>query len=150
MPQSIPPSAPGGEGHDADGTTMAPTIEIERLEIDRSGDPYGFEGQCSVILERREIIDEDVNPRNKADSAGDILIRFLDDGMYNKVVIDDPAGDSLQSLDYAISNLTTVRDRLALIGGQRVGRCLAQGNFGRCESPRHAGDVHAFPTEGRR
>jgi hypothetical protein len=119
------------------------TIEIRELDIhpEATGAP--------AVYYRAEEITE---ASTRYQDYGALLVRLNVDGEPYDVVQADPGstGD-LEVLDRALAAITAARAELSRLyearGRRRTGRCMASGDWGRCQGEGgHEGD-HPFPTE---
>lgn len=116
------------------------SVEIHDFSISTRADGVGvlYEGH-GTEAEKLEYASDDAR----------LVIRLGLDGEWDKVDVDTGTAADVDVLERALSALTRVRAELLRMYGDEMptGRCLTQGETGRCkERSRHSGD-HNFPTD---
>lgn len=139
---STAPKFPTTRVDDGGGDT-----KVTALRLDYS-DPYAQPADAVVWSdddERLSRIMAEEPPGYGGDGA--LLVRLSVDGAWDQVDADLGSTDQVEALDRAIVALTRTRDVLAGVPGRALGRCMAQGDWGRCYSRTGHDGGHDFPAE---
>lgn len=94
--------------------------------------------------------DRDDLPMKRGEDHAALMIRLDVDGQHDAVSVDLNQSDPLDVLERSIEALQRVHAKLERTSeGQRSGRCMARGGWGRCKlRTGHEVDCdHLFPTE---